>query len=285
MKKYGLAAIAVAIIAILLLAYVFYPRGLQLYFFFQDSDFSLVHDSKLDKWESFGWNKSDPFDYKVSFGNDSATLFYNESSGREWGGTVLLQGRQPHSGESVPGILGGTSFQDSKEVDYVEFNRSNPIKNGMFFLEARVMVTARNYTVFDANGEAVSNVGADLMFGFDDANYDDPNNMTKAAIHAGIIFSRASWDNETKTIYHAPNWSNLTTDLYGKDFQITFIRWQIPELNTFYTPRIDLAEIIAKIFELTHTETIRFYGVQVYVDGIGSYTQATFNYVRTSLNS
>lgn len=283
-KKYALA-VAVIITILIVASILIILQDTRQYFFFQDPDFSVSDNSESAKWKSFGWHFSDPFDYKISFGNDSATLFYNESSGMNWAGAVLLQGRQPHSTESGPKILGGASINDAKEADYVEFSNSSLIENGKFFLEARVMVTARNYTVFDTNGEAISNVGADLMFGFDEANYDEPNMTKQVAIHAGVLFSRAWWDNETRTIHHNSNWSNLTSDLYAGDFQITLIRGQIPELNTFYTFKIDLTEIIKNIFDLTQKEVLRFYGVQVYVDGIGSYTEATFDYVKTSVNS
>lgn len=283
MKKFGWVIVATIIIAALMLGSVLYPRDFQHYFFFQDSGFLSGSDSTLVKWKPFGWNFSHPFNYNVDSSDGDARLFYNESSGANWGGAVVLQGRQPHSMESGPRILGGTSIESAKEVEYVEFSSSKPIEEGKFFLEARVMVTARNYTVFAGNAEAISNVGADLMFGFDEANYDDPNMTKQVAIHAGILFSRVWWDNETRTIHHDDNCSGLTSDLYYKDIQITLIRGQIPQLNTLYSFRIDLSEIIQNIFDLTQKQKIRFYGVQVYADGISSYTVAKFDYVKTSL--
>lgn len=283
MKKYALTGVAGAVTAILILAFIFYPRDVQQYFFFQDSDFSISPNSDVAKWKSFGWHFSDPFNYRVDFGSRNATVFYNESSGENWGGAVLLQGKQPHSMEIGPRILGGTSIDNAKEVGYVEFSGSKPVEGGKFFLEARVMVAARDYTVFAGNAEAISNVGADLMFGFDDVNYDDSNMTNQVAIHAGILFSRVWWDSTTRTIHHDGNWSGITSDLYTRDIQITLIRGQIPQLNTWYMFRIDLSEIIRTIFDLTHTEKIRFYGIQVYADGISSYTHATFDYIRTSL--
>lgn len=282
MKKYAWAGISVAIVAILILALVFYPKAQQ-YFFFQDSDFSIGYGSEMAKWKSFGWHFSDPFNYEADFGNSNATLFYNESSGENWGGAVLLQGKQPHSMGIGPKILGGTSIDSAKEVEYVEFSSSKPIGEGKFFLEARVMVTARNYTVFAGNAETISNVGADLMFGFDEANYTDSNMTKQVAIHAGILFSRASWDNVTRSIHHSENWSGVTPDPYTGDIQLTLIRGQIPLVNEWYTFKIDLSEILKTIFDLTHKQEIRFYGVQVYSDGISCYTHATFDYVRTLL--
>ena len=90
MKKYGWVIIATIIIAALMLVLVLYPRDFQHYFFFQDSGFLSGSDSTLVKWKPFGWNFSYPFNYNVDFGNGNVTLFYNESSGANWGGAVVL---------------------------------------------------------------------------------------------------------------------------------------------------------------------------------------------------
>ncbi|RLI42801.1 hypothetical protein DRO69_09985, partial [Candidatus Bathyarchaeota archaeon] len=157
-----------------------------------------------------------------------------------------------------------------------------PIEKSRFFLEARVMVTKRNYTVFN-NAEAVSNVGVDLMFGFDDANYDDPDINKTVAIHAGVLFSRAYWDSETKTLHHTNIGSWNTPSPYDNDYQLTLVRGKITQLNTWYKFTLDMAKILDTIFDLTKKERIYFYGIQVYVDGISSYTEATFDYVKTFL--
>jgi len=258
--------------------------GIHDFFFFQDPEFLNGSDPAEIRWEGSSWNFSSRFSGDFAIQDGLATLFYNENSGDEWGGTVLVQGKLPHQWGSYLQLLGGTSQEDAKPVEYVVFERRHPIPEGKFLLKAKVKVTERSYTVFGSYGEAVSNVGVDLMFGFDAADYDDPDTSKTAAIHADVILSRVAWDNSTKTQTHTPPQSAISPSPYDKDYHLTLIRGQITQLNTWYTFDIDLAEIINTIFNSTKKGTIRYYGAQVYADGIGSYTTAIFDYVKTTVD-
>jgi len=257
---------------------------LRSFFFFQDPEFLYGLGSDEIKWEGSSWNFSSRFTGDSNIQEGLATLFYNESTGDEWGGTVLVQGKLPHKWGKHLQPLEGTTKANAKPVEYVMFENKSPIPEGKFLLKVKVMVTERSYTVFGSYGEAVSNVGVDLMFGFDNANYNDPDVLKQVAIHADVILSRVAWDNSTKTESHTSDQSVISPSPYDNDTHLTLIRGQITQLDTWHTFEIDLAEIINTIFSLTKKETIRFYGAQVYTDGIGSYTTAIFNYVETTVD-
>lgn len=254
------------------------------FFFFQDPEFHNGLGSDEIKWEGSSWNFSSNFTGDFDIQGGLATLFYNESTGDEWGGTVLVQGKLPHEWGKYLQPLEGLTKANAKPVEYVTFENKSPIPEGKFLLKVKVMVTERNYTVFGSYREAVSNVGVDLMFGFDEANYNDPDTGKTVAIHADVILGRVAWDNSTKTETHTPNQSVISPSPYDKDYHLTLIRGQITQLNTWHTFKIDLSEIINTIFSLTKSETIRYYGAQVYTDGIGSYTTAIFDCVETTVD-
>jgi len=73
---------------------------------------------------------------------------------------------------------------------------------------------------------------------------------------------------------------------YDKDYHLTLIRGKIENTAVWKEFEIDLGEIIETIFDILPTvNTIHFRGAQVYIDGVSSYTKATFSYVYTSLES
>jgi hypothetical protein len=53
-----------------------------------------------------------------------------------------LQGRQLHLGVTEPRILDDTSFEDSEEFAYIEFNRLNRIENETFCLSLVIFSAA-----------------------------------------------------------------------------------------------------------------------------------------------
>jgi hypothetical protein len=217
--------------------------------------------------------------------NGSANLYYNESGGKGWGGAIFLQGTHPHTGFR-DFILGGTDRQSAVLKEFISFSRTDEIPENEFILSAKIMVNERNYTHFGNQREAVSNVGVDLMFGYDNANYSDPDWNNRVAIHADVILSRSYWDNETKTIHHnEPPISADSLSKYDQDWHLTLIRGKMENIGTWYEFKIDLREIIETIFNITKVNTLHFRGVQVYVDGISSYTKATFSYIYTHLRS
>jgi len=254
----------------------------QHYFFFQDPNFQ--NNGVTRKWYTYTWNQSNQFTGFSKFSNGTAHVFYNTSD--VWAGAVFMQGKHAHKGYigSWENILGGHTHKEAKKVEYVEFLRHVLPPRNKFFLLAKVKVLQRNYTVFGANEKAYSHVGVDLMFGFDDKNYDDPNRFNQVAIHADILFSRAIWDNITKTLTHENPESHIYFTDFDGDYRISLTRSKIEQLNQWYTFKLDLVEIIETIFRLLPSiQKIRLYGVLVYVDGVSSYTEVQFDYVKTIL--
>jgi len=254
------------------------PRSqCQTSFFFQNPDFI---DGPNIKWCGSHWNFSYPFSYNVSMKNGLATLFYNESSKTgEWGGVVFLQGKLPHSWGSCSRPLGGLSKENNTELDYIEFRRCAPITPNKYFLHVRVKILARNFTYLLEHNESVSNVGVDLMFGFDSANYEDSDTNHRVAIHADIIFSRAYWFDDGQIHHNEPPEYANSPSRYDRDWHLTLIVGKISDLGTWYEFNVDLYTIFSQIFKLTGTNTLRYYGAQVYADGTNSFTEAVFDYV------
>ena len=252
------------------------------YFFLRDRNFA---NTLVPVWNTSTWSKSEEFDgYSRFFSGGGADLYYNETGGKGWGGAVFLQGTHPHN-VSRDFILGGINRQSAVLREYVTFKRTDEIPEKEFNLSAKVMVHERNYTTFGNRFTADSAVGVDLMFGFDDAEYDYEYWNVTSAIHADVILSRVFWDNGTKTLQHISNCSDNSGSIYDADFHLTLVRGKIESTDTWYEFNIDLGEVIETIFNITHVDTLHFRGVQVYIDGISSYTKATFSYVYTSLTS
>jgi hypothetical protein len=257
----------------------------QKYFFIQDPDF--VNWGVIRYWYPFTWNSTSSFTGFAKYANGTyAHLFYNDTGASDgWGaGAVFLQGKHPHQGYEWRKIFAGTSKSNAKEVEYVKFRRDIPIPKEKFFLLAKVKVLRRNYTVFKENDLARSQVGVDLMFGFDDKNYDDPDLFNRVAIHVDILLSKVIWDKATKTPVHERILSHVDyLPEYDDDYHLTLVRGKIEQLNQWYTFKLDLAEIIETIFKLLPIQKLRLYGILVYTDGISSYTEVIYDYVKTAL--
>ena len=81
----------------------------------------------------------------------------------------------------------------------------------------------------------ISNVGVDLMFGFDNADYDDKGENHCVVIYADVIISRVYWDTQTKTLHHNDSLeSHDSLSPYDADYHLTLIRGQIAQLNKWH---------------------------------------------------
>ena len=257
------------------------------YFFFRDVKFT---NTIARVWGNWTWNKSIEnggfFDgYSRFRSSGGADLSYNETGDKGWGGAMFLQGTHPHTFRES--ILGGANRQSVVLKEYISFKRTDEIPENEFILSSKVMVHERNYTDFGDSVEAVSNVGIDLMFGYDDADYHDSDWNHPAAIHADVILSRVWWDNETKALHHNEiGESSVAPFGYDADYHLPLIRGKIETLGVWSTFEIDLAEIVETIFVLLEdVNTIHFRGVQVYIDGKSSYAKATYSWVLTKIRS
>lgn len=256
------------------------------YFFFRDVK---LGNTVARVWGNWTWNKSVEngglFDgYSRFCSSGGADLFYNESGGKGWGGAIFLQGTHPHTFRDS--ILGGINRQSAVLEEYISFKRTDEIPENEFILSAKVMVHERNYTGFGDSVEAVSNVGIDLMFSYDDADYHDPDWNHSVAVHADVILSRVWWDNENKIHHNEIGESSVAPFGYDADYHLPLIRGKIETLGVWNTFEIDLGEIVETIFNLLQgVNTIHFRGVQVYIDGISSYTRATYSWVFTRISS
>ncbi|MBU2534527.1 MAG: hypothetical protein KKB37_17445 [Alphaproteobacteria bacterium] len=240
----------------------------QQYFFFQDADFWNDSDALMVKWLGRTWNFS-----VLGNGNYAnitsgmAWLRFNESSGQNWGGAILLQGYHPHGRGNWYELLGGTSSDEASPVNGVTFYNGSEIPEGKFLLYTKVMLLERQYTTLVVNITKekselpVGNVGVDLMFSYeyrDDNNklrlstYDDKDPGKGGAIHADVLFSRFSYDN-TGTLMHTPigpEGDSVNDSPYDGDCHISLVRSQIEDVDTWYELEVDIGKVVDRIFEL-----------------------------------
>jgi len=266
-----------------------YTIGHQEYFFFQDPDF--INDGLIRYWKTYNWShslESQGLPYApgaqafAKYTNGTAHLFFNVSNG--WAGAIFGQGTHPHGYWKYRSILGGASRKTAKPVDHVTFLRDAPLPLGKFFFVAKVRVLLRNYTDFGNYTTAYAHVSPELMFAFDDADYDNPDWNVTSAIHVDMVLSRVKWDRETKTLQHEEPEIHLYEAAYDGDYHISQTVGKIEELNKWYTFKIDLAPYIENIFKLLpDVNEIRFKGITVGIDGCSATMEAQYDYVGTKL--
>jgi hypothetical protein len=149
---------------------------------------------------------------------------------------------------------------------------------------AKVQVLSRNYTYFGDYDKAFAHVSPELMFAFDDADYDNPDWHVRGAIHVDMVLSRVKWDRETKTLEHEEPQIHLYPAAYDADYHISQTVGKIEELNKWYTFKIDLGPYIENIFRsLPDVDEIRFKGITIGIDGCSATMEAQYDYIGTIL--
>lgn len=253
---------------------IYYGR-FQRYFFIGDDDFvGLLGHSR---WRDTIWNPQSGSYVTVS--NGIAEFYYNETTGDNWGASILFQGAYPHYGIKWLPLLIGRNEAEAKDEEFVIFKADRPIDKGNLWLETKFKVMDRNFRHDVTGDDPKGNVGLEFLASVNDMSYDEHWCVRVAVVFSGFIWNGSAFEEVSKDIYYIQRGA-----LYDEDVHVTFWVHEISALDTWQIVKFDYGKLINKVFELLEddgVEKLTVYGFQLYAEGIGVDVKAQFDYVRT----
>jgi len=270
----------------------------QNYFFMGENDEEDFNISfPRSRWNPFIWHGSENDSLKansrVMIENGVLDLFNNETTGRDWGSSIVIQGRFPHDDRRLRArqLLVGPEKSRAEDKEYCEFQRVRSIPQRSFWLEVRLrferrVVEREEVDVLRAESPS-GDVGIDLIFAINDLDYDGTPYGQRCCVHFDIIFAgfrfNGSWieiSEGTVRIFEDGG--------YGDgDIHVSYYvyRWRMD--GRWQTVQVDIGRLINELFanlSKYDVEKLRLYGWQLYVDGIGLSVNVQFDYMRTVLS-
>lgn len=268
----------------------------QQYFFMHDPDFFTSSDCLAFHWDTRIWNEHDESYANTTSGY--ALLQYNETTGEDWGASILQQGLLPHSKGGYKKLLVGSSLSNAEEEAGCVFHKDFPVEN--FNLKVKVMVTNLSYVCNVTGDIPKANIGFEFVCSYTyrnddgelcDAPFDNPDVNVTGNIKIGIYFMQAEWNFTGSTFNHIspPYEYYFKTNAYDDDYHLVLTRGEVlDDIDVWHTFSIDIQEVLWRSFHILNyhgarIETIIVKGVQLYVEGTGTSVGAKFDYVKTEL--
>lgn len=311
-SKWVISLFAVLLVVVLLILLLPQPFPIQQLFFFQDPNFELDTSLPTRKWNHSIWhNNSDSY---VNITNGIAYFKYNESTGSQWGASILYQGHFVHS--SMPTysqILGGKTEATAIPTDGVTFHKDYSIPANQYFLNVKIMLVDRKKIVNVPEDCPKGNIGIELMCSYTQklpngqviSPYYFNNDLSyRNNIRIAIVISSFKWNTTLNkfTDYEVAGYSGGSdwywdNSSYDNDYHLHLVRGVMNQTGVWKEFKIDLSEIISTTFSVLNSptpiaaltsvpayiETITIRGVQVYVEGIGVSVEARMDYVHPAI--
>ncbi len=254
----------------------------QEYFFIGDESFS-ISDLAHSRWKIHYWNKQ--ANSYVNVTNGIADLFYNETTGSDWGCSALIEGAMPHGWFSHLPILVGATKDKAENKLYCEFEKGKKLRG--YILEAKVKFVSRNFEheITDNTKSDVpkGNVGIDFMFAINDLNYYAPESE-RVCVHLDLYFASFRYENGEFKENNVGDFFIVDECGYDKDIHVGWVIGEWIDDGEWHIIRVDLGDIIYKLFgklESYGISKLRCHVWQLYIEGIGVSVHAQFDYIKT----
>ncbi len=246
------------------------------YFLIENGDFT-YNFSINSAWRKEEWNKNEFTVVKIK---DGILHLECNNTGEVWGNAGVYQGKHIDRYDYERKLLAVTDNQNRTLVDYVEFNREEPIEEGIYFLEAKFRVNEIkfiNFSVNHPNQYARVNLGITLMIAYNDNDiYGDSEKIYFDLFFTGYCV------NETD-IWNVPD--DFAYCEYHKHIHAGYMVHEVKpeEFGRWITIKIDLGKYINSLYDLIKErdiEKIKVIGFIVFVETSGCYVNVDYDYVQ-----
>jgi hypothetical protein len=240
------------------------------FFFVRDPEFTTPTIPSAS-WGVEAWNKN--LDSISEIANGALHLFYNGTRTYVYGNSGAFQGRHADGRFTNQSLLIGKSPQEAVSSENLVFNKTLP--SGRFWVKARFKIDRMGYNSFPS----AVNLGITLMCAINNNSFSIQTQPLWLDVYfAGYIPYRTNIGTVPKDLHYV----NYRDDGIHAGYYVGEV--QPSDFGIWVEVSADLGDYMSKTLNLitqVTIETIRVYGFIVFLECVGAYAEAEYDYVET----